>query len=230
MAELIDRILADDLASLNFQLQRHGVLLGHGEAGDVYIEPHGENLLLCGQSGGGKSTFVAGLIERLLERGYQTCVIDPEGDYESLEGFFTVGDEDHPPSTEQIFQLLDHPGSNLAVNLIGVKMHDRPGFFSTLLAKLQEKALHEGRPHWLIVDEAHHLLPTEWAPAAAEVAGGSTSMMFVTVHPEHVFAGGAAVGGCDGSGRQMSAGIAQRICDRCGEGAALDRAGRFTAR
>ena len=182
VVELIDRVLADDLASLNFQLQRHGILLGHHEAEDIYFEPHGKNFLLCGQSGGGKSTFVAGFVER----GYQTCIIDPEGDDESLAGFFSVGDEDHPPSVGQIFQLLDHPESNLAINLIGVKMHDRPGFFSLLLAKLQEKALNEGRPHWLILDEAHHLIPTEWAPAAAEVAGGSTSLMLVTVHPEHV--------------------------------------------
>ncbi len=92
----------------------------------------------------------------------------------------------HPPSLDQIFQLLDHPESNLVVNLIGIKMQDRPGFFASLLSRLQEKFLHEGRPHWLIVDEAHHLLPSEWAPASAEVAGEKFRMMLVTVHPEHV--------------------------------------------
>lgn len=65
-------------------------------------------------------------------------------------------------------------------------MQDRPGFFASLLGRLQEKFLREGRPHWLIVDEAHHLLPCEWAPASAEVAGEKFSMMLVTVHPEHV--------------------------------------------
>ncbi|MBV8864304.1 MAG: HAD-IIB family hydrolase [Acidobacteriaceae bacterium] len=186
VAELVDRLLSDDLASLHFQLQRHGILLGRSSDGDIFFDPNGKNLLLCGQSGSGKSTFVAGFIERLVERGYQTCVIDPEGDYEALADFFTVGDESHPPSLDQIFQLLDHPDSNLSINLIGVKMHDRPAFFSSLLSRLQEKFLQEGRPHWLIVDEAHHLLPCEWAPASAEVAGEKFSMMLVTVHPEHV--------------------------------------------
>ena len=186
VAELIDRVLADDLGSLDLQLQKHGILLGHLDNEDVYIDASGKNLLLCGQSGGGKSTFVAGFIERLVENGYQTCVMDPEGDYESISGFFTVGDESHPPSMEQILQLLDNPESNLAINLIGVKMQDRPQLFASLLTNLQEKTLKEGRPHWLIVDEAHHLLPCEWAPASAEVAGQTTSMMFVTVHPEHV--------------------------------------------
>ena len=186
VAELIDRLLADDLSSLNFQLQRHGILLGHAGEEEVFIEPHGTNILLCGQSGSGKSTFVAGFLERLLERGYQTCVIDPEGDYESLDGFFTVGDQNHPPSLDQIAQLLDHPDSNLSLNLIGVQMQDRPKLFASLLKNLQDKRLREGRPHWLIVDEAHHLLPCEWAPASAEVAGERTGMMLVTVHPEHV--------------------------------------------
>ena len=186
VAELIDRLLSDDLASLNLQLQKHGILLGRSGDEEVFFDPHGKNLLLCGQSGSGKSTFVAGFVERLIERGYQTCVIDPEGDYESLADFFTVGDESHPPSLDQIFQLLDHPDSNLSINLIGVKMQDRPGFFASLLGRLQEKSVREGRPHWLIVDEAHHLLPCEWAPASAEVAGGKFSMMLVTVHPEHV--------------------------------------------
>lgn len=186
VAELIDRLLSDDLASLDSQVQKHGLVLGRAGEENILFDAHGNNLLLCGQSGSGKSTFVAGFIERLLERGYQTCVIDPEGDYESLPDFFTIGDESHPPSLDQIFQLLDHPDSNLAINLIGVKMQDRPGFFASLLSRLQEKFLHEGRPHWLVVDEAHHLLPCEWAPASAEVAGEKFSMMLVTVHPEHV--------------------------------------------
>ncbi len=186
VAELIDRILADDLASLDLALERHSVLLGHRDKEDVLFPASGKNLLLCGQSGGGKSTFVAGFVERLLARGYQTCLIDPEGDYESLAGFFTAGDEAHPPSLEQVFQLLERPDSNLIINLLGVKMHDRPTFFASLLTRLQEKTLAEGRPHWLVVDEAHHLLPSEWAPASAAVAGQTMSLLLVTVHPEHV--------------------------------------------
>ena len=186
VTELIDRILGDDLESLKFSRPRHTILLGRAGDADVCVEASGKNVMLCGQSGGGKSTFVAGFIERLIESGYQTCLIDPEGDYESLKGFFTVGDENQSPSFEQVFQLLDSPGSNLVINLVGVKMQDRPGYFATLLAKLQEKILHEGRPHWLIVDEAHHLLPSEWAPASAEAAGKTASLLLVTVHPEHV--------------------------------------------
>jgi hydroxymethylpyrimidine pyrophosphatase-like HAD family hydrolase len=186
VVELIDKVLDDDLRSLPMKPEKHGVLLGRTGDEDLYIAAQGQTILLCGQSGAGKSTFVAGLAERLIERDYQVCLIDPEGDDESASGFLTVGDEEHPPSFEQISELLENPASNLIINFVGVKMQDRPSHFASLLTRLQERNLHQGRPHWLIVDEAHHLLPSDWAPASAQVAGQITSLLLITVHPEHV--------------------------------------------
>ncbi len=186
VAELIARILDDDLRSLPLNMEKHGVLLGCTDGGDVLIDPEGKTILLCGQSGGGKSTFVAGFTEHLIAKDYQVCIIDPEGDYENMGGFVTIGNEDNPPSYDQVLQLLESPEANLIVNLIGVKMDDRPGFFAALFSKLQEKKLRDGRPHWIVIDEAHHLLPSAWAPASAEVAGQTASLVLVTVHPEHV--------------------------------------------
>jgi HAD superfamily hydrolase (TIGR01484 family) len=186
VAQLIARILEDDLRSLPRNAEKRGVLFGRADGRDIYIDAEGHTVLLCGQSGGGKSTFVAGLIERLTARDYQACLIDPEGDYEHMDGFLSIGNKESPPSYDQVFQLLESPGANLIVNLTGVKMQDRPGFFASLLAKLEEKKLREGRPHWILVDEAHHLLPSAWAPASAEVAGAASGLLLVTVHPEHV--------------------------------------------
>jgi len=186
VAEFIGRLIDDDLRSLPLNAEKHGILFGRVADRDIYVDPEGNTVLLCGQSGGAKSTFVAGFIERLVARDYQACIIDPEGDYENMAGFLTLGNQENPPSFEQIFQLLESPGSNLVINLVGVKMQDRPGFFTSLLTKLLEKRLREGRPHWIIIDEAHHLLPSEWAPASAEVAGQTASLLLVTVHPEHV--------------------------------------------
>lgn len=180
--QLISRLLEDDLRSLPPNPRKHGILLGAG----VPIDAEAQTILVCGQSGGGKSTFVAGFIERLLARAYQICLIDPEGDFEDVPGFVTIGNKDNPPSYEQIFQLLDVPTSNVIVNLVGVKLQDRPAYCASLLAKLQEKKLREGRPHWIVIDEAHHLLPAEWAPASDEIAAQSASMLLVTVHPGHV--------------------------------------------
>jgi hypothetical protein len=45
-----------------------------------------------------------------------------------------------------------------------------------------------GRPHWLIIDEAHHLLPRERADAELTVPHGMKGVLMITVHPEHVSA------------------------------------------
>jgi hypothetical protein len=43
-----------------------------------------------------------------------------------------------------------------------------------------------GRPHWVVIDEAHHLLPPEWVPASTTMPQELTGLMMITVHPEHV--------------------------------------------
>src|SRR6185295_18271721 len=82
VAELVDMMLADDLAQLAPRLGRHDLPLGHDVEGrPVTVPAYGATVLIAGTSGGGKSTIVTGLIERLAEKGYQHCVVDPEGDY-----------------------------------------------------------------------------------------------------------------------------------------------------
>ena len=152
----------------------------------MLLPPYGANVLVCGQSGSGKSTLVTGLMERLIQMGYQLCLVDPEGDYESMEGCVTIGDEKRAPSLDQIANLLHKLDTQLVVNLIAVALADRAGFFASLLALLQEKRLQAGRPHWIIVDEAHHMLPREWASGTSELLAQLGNTLMITVHPEHV--------------------------------------------
>ena len=59
------------------------------------IPPYGANVLIAGPSGSGKSTVTAGIVERLLEESYQVCIVDPEGDYGTLQGVVKLGDPQH---------------------------------------------------------------------------------------------------------------------------------------
>ena len=43
-----------------------------------------------------------------------------------------------------------------------------------------------GRPHWILVDETHHLLPVDWQPAPTTLARELGGMIYVTVHPGSV--------------------------------------------
>ena len=55
------------------------------------IDPAGAGVMVCGTSGSGKSTLTTSILERLADAGYQSLVIDPEGDYTNLEFAHHVG-------------------------------------------------------------------------------------------------------------------------------------------
>jgi HAD superfamily hydrolase (TIGR01484 family) len=185
--ELIERLVTEDLRSLDVTLTRHYVLLGNREDGqEEHISPYGHNVLIAGSSGGGKSTLATGMLERLAEQQYQFCVIDPEGDYEILPDAVVLGTAQRVPSPEEVLQVLARPESNVVINLLGLPLEDRPQVFHALLPRLQEMRARVGRPHWIIVDEAHHLLGSTWEPTEITLPQTFMNMMFITVHPRFV--------------------------------------------
>src|SRR5690606_14476861 len=187
VAELIATIIEDDLRELSRAQQRRRLLMGRREDDTpVHIPPAWHNILIAGSSGSGKSTLATGLLERLSKDGYQFCIIDPEGDYEEFEDAIVLGSADHGPSTDEVLTALEKPETSVVVNLIGLPLQDRPALFLGLLPHLQELRSKTGRPHWILVDETHHLLPTDWESAASMLGDGLHSMIYITVHPDWV--------------------------------------------
>src|SRR5258708_530315 len=78
---------------------------------------------------------------------------------------------------------MDH---SLSINLLGVPLADRPAMFMSLLSRIQELRAKTGRPHWIIIDEAHHLLPATLDSASLTIPKELTSFALVTVHPDQV--------------------------------------------
>src|SRR5262249_53125195 len=126
------------------------------------------------------------LLERLRDRGAQLLVIDPEGDYQEIAGLTAMGSRERPPDTEELIGFLGPPSQNAAVNLLGLPVESRPGFFAKLWPRIQEVRRKSGRPHWVLVDEAHHLVPRERDPARVAGAGDGGNVLWVTVHPDHL--------------------------------------------
>jgi hypothetical protein len=186
VCELVDRLLQNDLSDLAGKLKRHEIPLGNAQTAEIGIGTFGTSALVCGQSGGGKSTLISGIVERLTGKGYQVCLIDPEGDYEKATEFVTTGDPNHAPSLDHLEKTLDDPNAQVAINLVGVQVDDRPALFGRILALLQQRRVSSGQPHWLIVDEAHHMFPTEWAATDGDLAADHGSFILVTVHPSQV--------------------------------------------
>lgn len=185
VVELVEHILRDDLRAVANKLKRHHILLGKAEERTIGIDPYASNIMVCGTSGSGKSTITTGLLERMCTNGYQFAVVDPEGDFTTLETAVVLGGPQRAPLVPEVVDILAAGKDNVVANLLGVAVDHRPELFAELLPALATLRARTGRPHWLIVDEAHHLMPASFEPASeSEVRKHGT--LYVTVHPGSV--------------------------------------------
>ena len=190
VTELIEELIADDLSRTHGRLKKNLLTIGLGADGKpVTIAPYGLNILIAGDSGSGKSTVAAGIVERLIEDSYQVCIIDPEGDYGTLPEVLTLGGPHYPVPVNQALSVLEDPAVNLNVNLLGVSLPDRPEYFRYLFPSLQAMRTRSGRPHWIILDEAHHMIPAGGGHLDSVLPQRFGEAILVTVHPEHVSPG-----------------------------------------
>jgi hypothetical protein len=190
-----------------------------GGGGELRLDPRDGPTLIAGSSGGGKSTVVTSFIEQMHKLGFQFCVIDPEGDYSDLAvaDAVVMGDAGQPPRREEVLDLLSRPDVSVVVNLLAIKVHERPRFFADLLPDLSALRARTGRPHWIVIDEAHHMLPADWDPAPITLPREMPATLMVTVHPEalapHVVKAVEAVIGVGKEPREP----VRRFCEARGE-------------
>jgi len=182
--ELMDRIEREDGALM--PAAQHGIAVGKRQDEDVFIPSNGRSVLIAGRSGIGKSTLVTALTEDMCEKRFQFCVFDPEGDYQDLEHAVTIGDAKTPPTPDAIFGVLEQAKTNPVINTLAVATKDRPNFFVQLLPRILAMRAATARPHWLIIDEAHHLLPQDRSDVTGAFPSDFTATIFVTVHPDAV--------------------------------------------
>jgi hydroxymethylpyrimidine pyrophosphatase-like HAD family hydrolase len=187
LAELIDELIATDLSRMHGRLPQNLVSIGlRADGTPVTVAPYGLNILIAGPSGSGKSTVTAGIVERLINDGYQLCIVDPEGDYGTLQDVITLGNQNHAVTVNEVLSILEDPQVTLNVNLLGISLGDRPEFFGQLFPTLQAMRTRTGRPHWIVLDEAHHMLPADWAHLGRALPQNLGETVLVTVHPDHL--------------------------------------------
>lgn len=183
--QLIDRLLENDLHDLDKQLTRHYLPLGRRITDEGFgVSAFGPNILLSGTTKSGKSTLTTYMLEQMIEKHYQFCLIDPEGDYVDLPGVVRIGDNAHPPVLDEVISLLLNSMQSIIVCILAVSLDDRPRFFNTLLSALSQMRKEVGHPHWIIADEAHHMLPAPAAPSFYAISDDFKNFMFITVSTE----------------------------------------------
>jgi len=185
VVELIDRLLASEGDPLPGST-RHRVKMGEdlGTEAPVYLPGSGENLLIAGASGSGKSTTMSAILEGMAKEQFQFCLVDPEGDFDELRDALVLGGAPRTSELDEVQSALAKPDHNVAVNLLALPLLDRPQYFEHLLLRIQELRARTGRPHWLVVEEAHHTLPA--AGVEPQLPRELRNVIFVTVRPDHL--------------------------------------------
>jgi hypothetical protein len=144
------------------QMGRRRLFLGHEHSGEaVSLAVRGRTILIAGEPGSGKS-WLAGLVcEQLILQGYCVCVLDPEGDYRSLEGLpgvVVLGGDDPAPQARELERALRHPDVSVVVDLSKMPHPEKREYMRSLLRMLAALRRRTGLPHKILLDEAHYFL------------------------------------------------------------------------
>ena len=157
---------------------------------NVSLAVTGRNVLICGDPRSGKS-WVAGLLcEELILHGYSVCVIDPEGDYASLEALprvSVVGGEDSPPKPHDLLRLLRRPDGSVVLDLSKLSHTEKLEYLQGALPQISRLRSATGVPHRVLLDEAHYWLHGANAMSLLDLeAGGCTVVTYQasSLHPD----------------------------------------------
>lgn len=158
------------------QMGRRRLALGRQDDGEpLSLAVRGRTVLIAGEPGTGKSWLAGLLCEQLILQGYAMCIIDPEGDYRSLEalpGVIILGGEEPAPGPLELARALRFADVSVIVDLSRMAHHLRTEYLRPLLQMLIALRRRTGLPHKILVDEAHYCLGDGGAALIdAELAG-----------------------------------------------------------
>ncbi|HET7341420.1 MAG TPA: HAD family hydrolase [Methylomirabilota bacterium] len=185
--EFVEEHVLHDLIELMPRLGRHYLPLGEQADGKpVAVAAHGTRLLVVGPSGTGKSTLTGVLAERILDADRSFLLLDPEGDYRTLADLervvvFGGKGEQALPAPEELEQLLRHPRTSLVLDLSAMTRPEKVGYATKVLGVVATVRSTQGLPHWLIIDEAHHVVPAEGSQAVELVRAGAEPLALITL-------------------------------------------------
>ena len=156
------RTLAEGATVPTSPRTRRRLLLGHIDDGrPLSLAVRGRNLLIAGDPKSGKSWVTGLLCEQLILLGYSLCILDPEGDYTSLEalpGVVVFGGSDPLPKPRDLLRALRHADVSVVIDLSRTPHPEKLDYCRRILPSLAILRRHTGLPHRMIVDEAHYFL------------------------------------------------------------------------
>jgi hydroxymethylpyrimidine pyrophosphatase-like HAD family hydrolase len=161
VADFINRTVASGLLPLPARARRRLVIGRTDDDRDFSLGVLGRNVLIVGETNSGKSWLAGLLCERLILLGYSLCVIDPEGDYRTLDalpGLRVLGGEDPPPSPRALLHALRYPDRSVVIDLSGLDHDAKLEYIRSVLPVLNVMRRRTGTPHRIVIDEGHYFL------------------------------------------------------------------------
>ena len=190
--EFVEQHVLRDLVDVAPRLTRHNVKVGEEASGaPVGLPAHGTHLLVVGPSASGKTTLTAALVEQLVDAGRSACLIDPEGDYRSLSELQRVivmggKGEQALPTPDELTQLLGRPSDSLVLDLSSLSLAEKVSYSTKVLAAANTVRGSRGMPHWIVIDEAHHIFPADGSQASDLLPAPMGSFCLITLGVEEL--------------------------------------------
>jgi len=161
---IVGPILNNLLPPVHSPRQRIEIGWASGTSEAVTLPAKGVNVLIVGDPFSGKSWLAGALVERLLDRRYAVCVIDPEGDYRVL-GRLTGVTWMEIRESAHVAAALAHferdPSASVVTDLSMLPHAKKVHLIESALAQIRQLRRRLGLPHWVVLDEAHYSLHRE---------------------------------------------------------------------
>jgi hydroxymethylpyrimidine pyrophosphatase-like HAD family hydrolase len=181
--DAVARFMRETMASSRldpFRITRRRLSLGKTEDGrPLATAIRGRNALISGDIRSGKSWLTGLACEQLILQGYSVCVIDPEGDYQTLEplpGVVLFGGEDPLPQLPDVARTLRHPDMSVVLDLSHVSHEEKVNYVDTLLPMLAAFRRRTGLPHRIVIDEAHYFLRADSSSGLLDLKLGAYTL------------------------------------------------------
>src|SRR5262249_3662973 len=119
------------------------------------------------------------------------CLLDPEGDYRTLaehEGIVVLRSEagTEEARAREVEDLLRHRSTSVAIDLSALDRAERIRAAARFLHAVQGLRGSTGAPHWVVMDEAHHLFPTGGGRAEETLGFEWRGICLVSHEPERL--------------------------------------------
>ena len=133
-------------------------------AASVSLPARGINVLIHGDPLSGKSWLAGALVERLHERRYALCVLDPEGEYGGparLAGVILVEARDEGAIDAAFRHFERDPAACVVIDLSTLGHAEKVRLIGRSFLAVREMRRRVGFPHWVMLDEVHYSLHRE---------------------------------------------------------------------